>query len=85
MTFVLKRLILGVLLIVAASSALLISDLGRRTATAHSAPSALIHGKFVRLDGAAKFGNLLYLMVTRLTAGSAAVVSANNVQMRREV
>src|SRR5215468_5796575 len=38
MKFVLKRLILGVLLIVAASAALLLSDLGRRTMKAHSLP-----------------------------------------------
>jgi len=52
MTFVLKRLMLGVLLIVAASSALLISDLGRRTATAHSVPHVglLQHASTMLLD-----------------------------------
>ena len=52
MTFVLKRLILGVLLIVAASAALLLSDLGRRTTTAHSIPRVglLQHASTMLLD-----------------------------------
>jgi putative tryptophan/tyrosine transport system substrate-binding protein len=52
MKFVLKRLILGVLLIVAASSALLLSDLGRRTAKAHSIPhvALLQHASTMLLD-----------------------------------
>src|SRR5215471_644757 len=52
MTFVLKRLILGVLLIVAASAALLFSDLGRRTTKAHSVPRVglLQHASTMLLD-----------------------------------
>src|SRR5689334_9901549 len=52
MKFVLKRLILGVLLIVAASSALLLSDLGRRTTKAHSIPhvALLQHASTMLLD-----------------------------------
>src|SRR5215471_14673298 len=52
MTFVLKRLLLGVLLIVAASSALLLSDLGRRTTKAHSVPHVglLQHASTMLLD-----------------------------------
>jgi putative ABC transport system substrate-binding protein len=52
MKFVLQRLILGVLLIVAASSALLLSDLGRRTSKAHSVPRVglLQHASTMLLD-----------------------------------
>ena len=52
MIFVLKRLILGVLLIAGASSALLFSDLGRRTTTAHSVPrvALLQHASTMLLD-----------------------------------
>lgn len=52
MTFVLKRLILGVLLIVAASTGLLLSDLGRRTTKAHSVPHVglLQHASTMLLD-----------------------------------
>ena len=52
MKFVLKRLILGVLLIVAASAALLLSDLGRRTMKAHSLPrlGLLQHASTMLLD-----------------------------------
>src|SRR5262249_41812904 len=52
MTFVLKRLILGVLLIVLASAALLFSDLGRRTTKAHSVPRVglLQHASTMLLD-----------------------------------
>lgn len=52
MTFVLKRLVLGVLLIVAASAALLLSDLGRRTTKAHSVPRVglLQHASTMLLD-----------------------------------
>jgi len=52
MKFVLKRLILGVLLIGAAASALLLSDLGRRTAKAHSVPHVglLQHASTMLLD-----------------------------------
>jgi putative ABC transport system substrate-binding protein len=52
MTFVLKRLILGVLLIVLASGALLVSDLGRRSATARSVPHVglLQHASTMLLD-----------------------------------
>src|SRR5215470_7122949 len=52
MTFVLKRLILGVLLIVLASAALLLSDLGRRTTTAHTIPRVglLQHASTMLLD-----------------------------------
>lgn len=52
MTFVLKRLILGVLLIVAASAALLFSDLGRRATKAHSVPHVglLQHASIMLLD-----------------------------------
>src|SRR5262245_16035808 len=52
MTFVLKRLILGVLLIVAASAALLLSDLGRRTTSAHTIPHVglLQHASTMLLD-----------------------------------
>jgi putative ABC transport system substrate-binding protein len=52
MTFVLKRLILGALLIVAASAALLLSDLGRRTTKAHSVPHVglLQHASTMLLD-----------------------------------
>src|ERR1044071_6145101 len=52
MTFVFKRLILGVLLIALASGALLVSDLGRRTATARSVPrvALLQHASTMLLD-----------------------------------
>src|SRR5262250_1610218 len=52
MKFVLKRLILGVLLIVAASAALLLSDLGRRTMKAHGLPrlGLLQHASTMLLD-----------------------------------
>jgi len=52
MKFVFKRLILGVLLIVAASAALLFSDLGRRTSKAHSLPRVglLQHASTMLLD-----------------------------------
>src|SRR5215470_15966690 len=52
MKLVLKRLILGVLLIVAASAALLLSDLGRRTMKAHSLPrlGLLQHASTMLLD-----------------------------------
>ena len=52
MKFVLKRLILGVLLIAAASAALLLSDLGRRTMRAHSLPrlGLLQHASTMLLD-----------------------------------
>jgi len=52
MKFVLKRLILGVLLIVAASAALLLSDLGRRSMKAHSLPrlGLLQHASTMLLD-----------------------------------
>src|SRR5215475_14699567 len=52
MKFVLKRLILGVLLIVAASAALLVSDLGRRTTKAHGVPRVglLQHASTMLLD-----------------------------------
>src|SRR5215813_7200453 len=52
MTFVLKRLVLGVLLIVAASAALLLSDLGRRSTSAHSVPhvALLQHASIMLLD-----------------------------------
>jgi putative ABC transport system substrate-binding protein len=52
MKFVLRRLILGVLLIVAASAALLVSDLGRRALRAHSLPRVglLQHASTMLLD-----------------------------------
>ena len=52
MRYVLKRLTLGVLLIVLASSALLLSDLGRRTTKAHSIPHVglLQHASTMLLD-----------------------------------
>jgi putative ABC transport system substrate-binding protein len=52
MPYVLKRLALGVLLIVLASSALLLSDLGRRTRKAHSIPhvALLQHASTMLLD-----------------------------------
>lgn len=52
MRYVLKRLTLGVLLIVLASSALLLSDLGRRTTKAHSIPhvALLQHASTMLLD-----------------------------------
>jgi putative tryptophan/tyrosine transport system substrate-binding protein len=52
MKFVLKRLILGVLLIGAASATLLLSDLGRRTTKAHSVPHVglLQHASTMLLD-----------------------------------
>ena len=52
MIFVLKRLILGVLLIVAVSAALLLSDLGRRTTGAHGVPRVglLQHASTMLLD-----------------------------------
>ena len=52
MRYVLKRLMLGVLLIVLASSALLLSDLGRRTTKAHSIPhvALLQHASTMLLD-----------------------------------
>jgi putative tryptophan/tyrosine transport system substrate-binding protein len=52
MRFVLKRLTLGVLLIVSAAGALLLSDLGRRTAKAHSVPhvALLQHASTMLLD-----------------------------------
>jgi len=52
MPYVLKRLTLGVLLIVLASSALLLSDLGRRTRKAHSIPhvALLQHASTMLLD-----------------------------------
>jgi putative ABC transport system substrate-binding protein len=52
MTFVLKRLILGVLLIFLASAALLFSDLGRRTSKAHGVPRVglLQHASTMLLD-----------------------------------
>lgn len=52
MTFVLKRLMLGVLLIVAASATLLLSDVGRRTTKAHSVPHVglLQHASTMLLD-----------------------------------
>jgi putative tryptophan/tyrosine transport system substrate-binding protein len=52
MRYVLKRLTLGVLLIVLASSALLLSDWGRRTTKAHSIPhiGLLQHASTMLLD-----------------------------------
>jgi putative tryptophan/tyrosine transport system substrate-binding protein len=52
MPYVLKRLTLGVLLIVLASSALLLSDLGRRTRKAHGIPhvALLQHASTMLLD-----------------------------------
>jgi len=52
MTFVLKRLILGLLLIAAASATLLVSDWGRRRPTAHSVPHVglLQHASTMLLD-----------------------------------
>jgi len=52
MKFVLKRLILGLLLIVAASAALLLSDLPRRTRKAHGLPrlGLLQHASTMLLD-----------------------------------
>jgi putative tryptophan/tyrosine transport system substrate-binding protein len=52
MKFVLKRLILGVLLIVAASATLLFSDLGRRSMKAHGLPrlGLLQHASTMLLD-----------------------------------
>src|SRR4030095_17078295 len=52
MTFVVKRRILGALLIVAASAALLLSALGRRTTKAHSVPHVglLQHASTMFLD-----------------------------------
>lgn len=52
MKFVFRRLILGVLLIVLASAALLLSDLGRRTSKAHSVPrvALLQHASTMLLD-----------------------------------
>lgn len=52
MTFVLKRLLLGVLLIILASATLLLSDLGRRTTKAHSVPRVglLQHASTMLLD-----------------------------------
>src|SRR5215470_4436138 len=52
MKFVLKRLTLGVLLIVLASAALLVSDLGRRTTKAHGVPRVglLQHASTMLLD-----------------------------------
>jgi putative ABC transport system substrate-binding protein len=50
--FVLKRLILGIALIILASAALLLSDLGRRTTTKHSIPhiGLLQHASTLLLD-----------------------------------
>ena len=52
MKFVIKRLVLGVLLIVAAAAALLLSDLGRRATNAHSVPHVglLQHASIMLLD-----------------------------------
>jgi putative tryptophan/tyrosine transport system substrate-binding protein len=52
MRYLLKRLTLGVLLIVLASTALLLSDLGRRTMKAHSIPhvALLQHASTMLLD-----------------------------------
>src|ERR1700756_128187 len=52
MRFVLKRLLLGFVLIALASAALLLSDLGRRTATARSVPhiGLLQHASTMLLD-----------------------------------
>ena len=52
MRFVIKRLLLGFILIVSASAALLLSDLGRRTAVARSVPyvGLLQHASTMLLD-----------------------------------
>jgi putative ABC transport system substrate-binding protein len=52
MRFVIKRLLLGLILIVSASAALLLSDLGRRTAVARSVPrlGILQHASTMLLD-----------------------------------
>jgi putative ABC transport system substrate-binding protein len=52
MRFVIKRLLLGFILIVSASAALLLSDLGRRTAVARSVPHVgiLQHASTMLLD-----------------------------------
>jgi putative tryptophan/tyrosine transport system substrate-binding protein len=52
MRFVIKRLLLGFILIVSASAALLLSDLGRRTAVARSVPRVgiLQHASTMLLD-----------------------------------
>ncbi len=52
MRFVIKRLLLGFILIVSASVALLLSDLGRRTAQARSVPHVglLQHASTMLLD-----------------------------------
>ena len=52
MKFVLKRLLLGVVLIVACSAVLLISDIGRRSGVAHAMPhiALLQHASTILLD-----------------------------------
>jgi len=56
MRFVVKRLLLGLVLIVSASVALLVSDLGRRTAVARSVPHVglLQHASTILLDEGAR-------------------------------
>ena len=58
MRFVVKRLLLGLVLIVSASVALLLSDLGRRTAVARSMPhiGLLQHASTMLLDEGTRGG-----------------------------
>lgn len=81
MGFVFKRLLLGLVLIMLASGALLLSDLGRRTATAHSIPriGLLQHASTLLLDEGAR-GAIDALAENGFVDGKTIVVDKFNAQ-----
>ncbi len=81
MRFVVKRLLLGLVLIVSASVALLLSDLGRRTAVARSVPHVglLQHASTMLLDEGAR-GTIDGLAKNGFVDGKTIVIDRFNAQ-----
>lgn len=81
MRFVIKRLLLGFILIVSASAALLLSDLGRRTAVARSMPHVglLQHASTMLLDEGTR-GAIDGLAENGFTDGKTIVIEKFNAQ-----
>jgi putative ABC transport system substrate-binding protein len=81
MRFVVKRLLLGLVLIVSASVALLLSDLGRRTAVARSVPHVglLQHASTMLLDEGAR-GTMDGLAKNGFVDGKTIVIDRFNAQ-----
>ena len=81
MRFVVKRLLLGLVLIVSACVALLLSDLGRRTAVARSVPhvALLQHASTMLLDEGAR-GTIDGLAKNGFVDGKTIVIDRFNAQ-----